>query len=139
MSRALHNSITPAFKSLALQAAEQIGSDMQKQLQVQMKQYEIQRHNDAAKIDQLTSFVRGLSDTVASMAAAQTNFQNEILRLNRVLSAKQQDEESRSSQQASSAGRAAAPSEARTAEDLELAEIAQLMSEGRYEEGSVKV
>ncbi|KAH1511980.1 hypothetical protein V6Z96_008562 [Aspergillus fumigatus] len=138
MSRALHNSITPAFKSLALQAAEQIGSDMQKQLQVQMKQYEIQRHNDAAKIDQLTSFVRGLSDTVASMAAAQTNFQNEILRLNRVLSAKQQDEESRSSQQASSAGRAAAPSEARTAEDLELAEIAQLMSEGRYEEGSVK-
>ncbi|GFF42882.1 uncharacterized protein C20G4.08 [Aspergillus udagawae] len=138
MSRALHNSIMPAFKTLALQAAEQIGSDMQKQLQVQMKQYEIQRHNDAAKIDQLTSLVRGLSDTVASMAAAQTNFQNEILRLNRVLSAKQQDEESRSSQQASSAGRAAAPSEARTAEDLELAEIAQLMSEGRYEEGSVK-
>ncbi|RHZ56479.1 hypothetical protein CDV55_105340 [Aspergillus turcosus] len=138
MSRALHNSITPAFKNLALQAAEQIGSDMQKQLQVQMKQYEIQRHNDAAKIDQLTTLVRGLSDTVASMAAAQTNFQNEILRLNRVLSAKQQDEESRSSQQASSAGRAAAPSEARTAEDLELAEIAQLMSEGRYEEGSVK-
>ncbi|GIK02585.1 hypothetical protein Aspvir_006641 [Aspergillus viridinutans] len=138
MSRALHNSITPAFKSLALQAAEQIGSDMQKQLQVQMKQYEIQRHNDAAKIDQLTTLVRGLSDTVASMAAAQTNFQNEILRLNRVLSAKQQDEESRSSQQASSTGRAAAPSEARTAEDLELAEIAQLMSEGRYEEGSVK-
>jgi hypothetical protein len=138
MSRALHNSITPSFKNLALQAAEQIGSDMQKQLQVQMKQYEIQRHNDAAKIDQLTTLVRGLSDTVASMAAAQTNFQNEILRLNRVLSAKQQDEESRSSQQASSAGRAAAPSEARTAEDLELAEIAQLMSEGRYEEGSVK-
>ncbi|GFG12382.1 uncharacterized protein C20G4.08 [Aspergillus udagawae] len=138
MSRALHNSIMPAFKTLALQAAEQIGSDMQKQLQVQMKQYEIQRHNDAAKIDQLTTLVRGLSDTVASMAAAQTNFQNEILRLNRVLSAKQQDEESRSSQQASSAGRAAAPSEARTAEDLELAEIAQLMSEGRYEEGSVK-
>jgi hypothetical protein len=139
MSRALHNSITPAFKTLTLQAAEQIGSDMQKQLQVQMKQYEIQRHNDAAKIDQLTTLVRGLSDTVASMAAAQTNFQTEILRLNRVLSTKQQDEESRSSQQASSAGRAAAPSEARTAEDLELAEIAQLMSEGRYEEGSVKV
>jgi hypothetical protein len=139
MSRALHNSIMPAFKTLALQAAEQIGSDLQKQLQVQMKQYEIQRHNDAAKIDQLTTLVRGLSDTVASMAAAQTNFQNEILRLNRVLSAKQQDEESRSSQQASSAGRAAAPSEARTAEDVELAEIAQLMSEGRYEEGSVKV
>ncbi|RHZ50346.1 uncharacterized protein CDV56_104200 [Aspergillus thermomutatus] len=138
MSRALHNSITPAFKTLALQAAEQIGSDMQKQLQVQMKQYEIQRHNDAAKIDQLTTLVRGLSDTVASMAAAQTSFQNEILRLNRVLSTRQQDEESRSSQQASSISRAAAPSEARTAEDLELAEIAQLMSEGRYEEGSVK-
>ncbi|EAW08027.1 uncharacterized protein ACLA_027490 [Aspergillus clavatus NRRL 1] len=141
MSRALHTTLTPAFRNLSLQAAEQIGSDMQKQVQAQMKQYEIQRHNDAAKIDQLTALVRGLSDTVASMAAAQNSFQEEILRFNRALTNNQRAEQIGSSQQAPPAGlpaRLPAGPEGRSPEAMELAEIAQLMHAGRYEEGSVK-
>ncbi|KAL2007658.1 hypothetical protein VTN00DRAFT_7640 [Thermoascus crustaceus] len=141
-TRSLHTTITPTFKNFALRAAEKIGSDIERQMQVQMKQYEIQRHNDAVKIDQLTTLVRGLSDTVASMAAAQTGFQNEVLRLNRRLASRNSDEESRrSSQQHQMTAYSATSSEvtpARTPEDIELAEIAQLMNEGRYEEGSVK-
>ncbi|KAE8378688.1 hypothetical protein BDV26DRAFT_184121 [Aspergillus bertholletiae] len=135
MSKAIQRTVTPALKTITTRIAEKTGSDMEKQLQTHLKQYEVQRQNDAAKIDQLTNLVRGLSDTVASMAAAQTSFQNEVLRLNRALS--QQEEDRQSSQQPTSAV-AATPSEAQSAEDAELAEIAQLMSQGRFEEGSVK-
>jgi len=142
-TRSLHTTITPTFKNFALRAVEKIGSDMERQMQVQMKQYEIQRHNDAVKIDQLTTLVRSLSDTVASMAAAQTGFQNEVLRLNRRLASRNGEEESRrNSQQHQMTAYSATSSEAtpaRTPEDIELAEIAQLMNEGRYEEGSVRV
>ena len=106
------------------------------------------------KVDQLTSLVRGLSDIVASMAAAQTGFQTEILRLNRRLTSRQFEEESRrvseaqqpqsqpQQQQPQQAGYPTTPSAVvppRTAEEIELADIAQLMHEGRFEEGSVKV
>src|SRR5699024_7047932 len=92
VSKALHNTINPAFKNLALRASEKIGADMEKQMQAQMQQYEVHRHNDSAKIDQLTSLVRGLSDTVAAMAATQTGFQNEVLRLNHVVNSRQPSE-----------------------------------------------
>ena len=141
VSKALHNTITPAFKNLALRASEKIGADMEKQVQAQMQQYEVQRHNDSAKIDQLTSLVRGLSDTVAAMAATQTGFQNEVLRLNHVVNSRQPSESRHShSARTSVAGGSVAPSEpTRTAEEMELADVAQLMNQGRFEEGSVKV
>ncbi|PIG88044.1 hypothetical protein AARAC_010020 [Aspergillus arachidicola] len=135
ISKAVQRTVTPALKTLSTHIAEKTGSDMEKQLQAHLKQYEVQRQNDAAKIDQLTSLVRGLSDTVASLAAAQTGFQNEVLRLNRAVG--QQEGDRQTSQQPTSA-MAATPSEAQSAEDVELAEIAQLMSQGRFEEGSVK-
>jgi hypothetical protein len=135
ISKAVQRTVAPAFKNFTARVAEKVGSDMEKQMQTQMKQYEVQRQNDAAKIDQLTTLVQGLSDTVASMAAAQTGFQNEVLRLNRALG---QQEEKQSLQQPA-ATMATSPSEAQSAEDVELAEIAQLMSQGKFEEGSVKV
>ncbi|OJJ44143.1 hypothetical protein ASPZODRAFT_72378 [Penicilliopsis zonata CBS 506.65] len=144
VSKALHATVTPAFKSLALRATEKIGSDIERQLQVQMKHYEIQRHNDSLKIDQLTNLVRGLSDTVASMAAAQTGFQNEVLRLNRLVASRQPEENNHNSlsqQQQQQHVLGNAPQEtlpARSPEEVELAEIVQLMNEGRFEEGSVK-
>lgn len=77
------------------------------------------------------------------MAAAQTSFQNEVLRLNCCLASCNSDEESRcSSQQHQVTVYSATSSEvtpARTLEDIELAEIMQLMNEGRYKEGSVKI
>ncbi|KAE8351673.1 hypothetical protein BDV28DRAFT_15988 [Aspergillus coremiiformis] len=135
ISKAVQRTVTPAFKTLTTRVAEKVGSDLEKQMEAQMKQYEVQRQNDSAKIDQLTTLVRGLSDTVASMAAAQTSFQNEILRLNRGLG---QQEKDRQSLQQPAATIAVPPSEAQSTEDAELAEIAQLMGQGKYEEGSIK-
>ncbi|KAH8423024.1 uncharacterized protein LDX57_000780 [Aspergillus melleus] len=137
ISKTVNNAVTPAFKNLTARVTEKVGADLERQMQAQFQQFEVQRQNDAAKIDQLTTLVRGLSDTVASMAAAQTNFQNEILKLNHV-AASQQEEQRRASRQSPAAASSAGPSSAMTAEDLELAEITRLISEGRYEEGSVK-
>ncbi|BCR83905.1 uncharacterized protein ACHE_11307S [Aspergillus chevalieri] len=145
VSKALNNTISPAVKNITLRAAEKIGTDMEKQVQAQMKQYEIQRHNDSAKIDQLTSLVRGLSDTVAAMAATQTGFQNEVLRLNHVFNTRPNGESSGPhSARPSLTNIPAIPTPVapavpvETSEDMELAEVAQLMSQGRFEEGSVK-
>lgn len=139
VSKTLHNTLMPSLKSMTQHAAEKIGSNMEQQMQAQMKHYEAQRHTDSAKIDQLTSLVHGLSDTVSSMAAAQTGFQKEVLRLNRVLASRQSEEDASSAQHQPSRSISAAASEPRPAGDAELAEIAQLMREGKYEEGSVKV
>ncbi|KAE8150754.1 hypothetical protein BDV25DRAFT_153809 [Aspergillus avenaceus] len=135
IAKAVQRTITPAFRNLTSRVAEKVGSDMEKQMQAQMKQYEVQRQNDAAKIDQLAAMVRGLSDTVASMAASQTSFQNELLNLNRATG--QQNEDKPSVQQPISPA-APSPNETESAEDMELADIARLISQGRFEEGSVK-
>ncbi|KAL1871777.1 hypothetical protein Plec18167_006927 [Paecilomyces lecythidis] len=140
VSKKLSSQIEGEFSRAFQTSIKKVGSDMERQMQAQMKHYEIQRQNDSAKIEQLTTLVRGLSDTVASMAAAQNNFQNEILRLNRHLASRDTDETTLRSRHVSSAYSAASNDVAptRTPEEIELAEIAQLMNEGRYEEGSVK-
>ena len=105
----------------------------------QMKHLELQHESDSVKIDQLTALVRGLSDTVSSMAEAQTSFQSEILRLNRVVASRPNEEDRTSTQPQPLDSVSATASESRSAAEAELAEIAQLMSEGKYEAGSVKV
>ncbi|PYI04221.1 hypothetical protein BO78DRAFT_347940 [Aspergillus sclerotiicarbonarius CBS 121057] len=133
ISKAVHNTIPPAFRNVAAQTAEKVTSAMEKQMQAQARQYELQRQNDATKIDQLTSLVRELSETVASMAVAQTELQSEVSKLNRNLAPKPKPEVEQAEQPVVSA-----PLVSRTAEQAEMEEIAQLMSQGRYEEGSVK-
>ncbi|KAL6230224.1 hypothetical protein BDW75DRAFT_223321 [Aspergillus navahoensis] len=134
--KTVHDSLAPTLKNVALRAAEKVGNDAEKRMQAQVKQFEAQRQADAAKIDQLTSLVRGLSDTVTAMAAAQTGFQNEVLRLNRVLA-----QNGPQAKQGSENPGVTSPTPLTASispEDKEIAEIAQFMREGKYEEGSVK-
>ncbi|RAL04956.1 uncharacterized protein BO80DRAFT_373231 [Aspergillus ibericus CBS 121593] len=133
ISKAVHNTITPAFRNVAAQTAEKVTSAMEKQMQAQARQYELQRQNDANKIDQLTSLVRELSETVASMAVAQTELQGEVAKLNRTLATKPKPEVEQAEQPVVSA-----PPVSKTPEQAEMEEITQLISQGRYEEGSVR-
>lgn len=138
ISKTVHDTLAPTLKNVALRAAEKVGNDVEKRMQTQIKQHEAQRQADAAKIDQLTALVRGMSDTVASMAAAQTGFQQEVLRLNQVVSAQNEP----GTQQIPVNQPAVAPApfnEVPNPEEREIAEITQLIRDGRYEEGSVKV
>ncbi|GCB17807.1 uncharacterized protein C20G4.08 [Aspergillus awamori] len=140
VSKAVHNTVAPAIRNVAAQSAEKVASSMEKQMQAQARQYELQRQNDAAKIDQLTSLVRELSETVSSMATAQAQLQGEVLRLNRALASPVTQPEQVQQQQQQQQPQPVAPAVAdtRTPEQIELEEIAELIHAGRYEEGSVK-
>ncbi|RAH78468.1 hypothetical protein BO86DRAFT_179744 [Aspergillus japonicus CBS 114.51] len=138
ISKAMQSTITPAIENVAVQTADKVVVSMEKQMQAQWKQFEAQRQSDAAKIEQLTSLVRGLSDTVATLAAAQTGLQNEVVKLSHALVTKENVVERQQQQQRPTAPARSASVDTRTPEQIELQEIAQLMSQGHFEEGSVK-
>ncbi|KAL4899999.1 hypothetical protein BDW74DRAFT_104783 [Aspergillus multicolor] len=137
ISKTVHDSLAPTLKNVAIRAAEKVGSDMEKRMQAQAKQFEAQRQADAAKIDELTSLVRGLSDTVTAMATAQTGFQNEFLHLNQALAARNVPEGRQVSEGTGNVSPAPLTGSV-SPESREVAGITELIQQGRFEEGSVK-
>jgi hypothetical protein len=89
----LKNSITPAFTTLALQAVQQAGNDIQRQATDIIGRLEHERRADSVKIDQLSMLVTGLSETVSTMAAAQSKFQGEFLKLQQAAHARLNEHE----------------------------------------------
>ncbi|KAF7945359.1 hypothetical protein EAE96_010134 [Botrytis aclada] len=77
----LNNSITPAFTQLAVNTSQRVAADVHRQAQEQIGNIERQRHADSLKIEQLTQLVHGLTETISSMAAAQSDFQAQFLRV----------------------------------------------------------
>ncbi|KAI9813972.1 MAG: hypothetical protein M1827_003436 [Pycnora praestabilis] len=141
-SAVLHSTISPAFKNLAVGAAQKMSAEVERRVGEQLQQADVHRHNDSLKIDQLTDLVRGLSETVHTMAAAQSDFQHEILKLQRQLAQTRQEESSMAAsrqQQRPSSVRTEMPVLLqKTPEQEELDSITTLMTEGRYEEGTIK-
>ncbi|KZF20649.1 hypothetical protein L228DRAFT_176235 [Xylona heveae TC161] len=136
----LHNTITPAFKSLAISTAQKMAGDVERRVGEQIRKSDIQRHNDSLKIDQLTNLVRGLSETVHTMATAQSDFQSEILKLQRSLV---QNHDESTARTASVEHRHPSSSQAeeyeeKSEEQQELETIASLMREGNFEEGTIQ-
>ncbi len=148
-SAALHNTISPTFKTLVINAAQKMSGDLERRVGEQLVKADAQRHNDSLKIDQLTTLVRGLSETVHTMAAAQSDFQHEILKLQRQIAQPRQPDSARStsSQPHTISMRTEAslppqiPHKTPEQEDLEmqLETVASMMNEGKYEEGTIFV
>lgn len=138
----LHNSITPSFKSLANNVAQKAASETENRLREQLRQADFQRQNDSAKIDDLTMLVRGLSETVNTMATAQSEFQQEILKLQAQAAQERQAsiirETSRQQQEASQGSGSSAVVQM-TPEQAELNAISHMMGEQRYEEAIIQV
>lgn len=110
----LKNSITPAFTALALQAVQQAGADIQRQATEVIGRLEHERRADSVKIDQLSMLVTGLSETVSTMAAAQSKFQGEFLKLQQAAHARLNEQETTPSGNAQMSGqssRAQAPAQ----------------------------
>lgn len=126
VSACLGSIVTPAFSDFAATIEHRVSE--------QLHQAGAQRHNDAAKIEQLTNLVRGLSETVQSMAASQSEFQAQILK-------HQQNNPHPhtrdGSQEASSAQ--PGPSPVKSPEEEEQETITRLMSEGNFHAGTVTV
>lgn len=130
----LHNTIVPTFTNLALTVAQKVSGDTERRVREQLQEAEMQHHHDSVKIDQLTDLVRGLSETVHTMAAAQSDFQVEILEL-----------QQKAAQEGQYQARRLSPSPSESAsmhispEQGELEAIATSMQEGHFEEATVMV
>lgn len=139
-TKTLHNTIVPNFKNLAVSLAQSTKIENDTRIRDHLKKAESQHKEDSAKIDQLTLLVRGLSETVHTMAAAQSDFQQQILMLQE--QATQERQKGVSSVASSQESFVPTPSTARppkSPEQEELELIRNLMNEGRFEEGSIQV
>ncbi|ODH52911.1 hypothetical protein GX48_00779 [Paracoccidioides brasiliensis] len=137
ISRVLHEKIIPSFREESIQQARLTTKEVERQFVAQLHQYELRQQQDSTKIDQLTTLVRSLSETVSVMAAAQSQFQSEILELNRQVGAKAASPQKSSGP--TTVGSKVPPAQAEsTPEQIELEEIRNLMNSARYEEGSIR-
>ncbi|KAH0542620.1 hypothetical protein FGG08_003028 [Glutinoglossum americanum] len=126
-STVLHNTISPAFKSLAIEAAKKIAGEVEHRTAEQLRRADVQRQSDSKKMDQLTNLIRGLSETVHTMASAQAEFQSEILKLQRQLQHQSVRDEDTPTP----------PTQEKSPEELEAEAIVQMLDDGRIEEGTV--
>ncbi|KAL8651589.1 MAG: hypothetical protein Q9210_003172 [Variospora velana] len=138
-SAALQKTIMPTFHGLTANLAQKMSNEAHQRSQEQLQRTEVQHRNDSAKIDQLTDLIRGLSETVHAMAAAQSEFQQEILKLQQYVS---QDRRTSfggtgSSNRASAASResAAAP---KSPEQEALESVSSLTVAGRFEDATIQ-
>ena len=137
ISSTLQNTLVPAFKHLAVTIAQKSSVDAENRVHEYLRRAEAQHRDDAAKIDQLHTLVRGLSETVHMMAAAQSDFQQEILNIQQ--QAAQDRRADTSSQSHGHRGSTETALTQKSPEQEELDMISALMSEGRYEEATIQV
>ena len=132
----LRNTVVPNFTKLAISATEKAIADSERRFAEQNRQVQIQRQADNTKIEQLTNLVVSLSNTIDGMAASQTAFQEQILRLQR-----QADGPARggSGSAASTAPTTEPQGVRQSVEDQELQVIEDLMHAGNYEEATIQV
>jgi hypothetical protein len=149
----MRTTISPTFQRLAVTAAEKATSEIESRVGAKLQQYEADRQLDAAKIDKLQGSMQSMLEMMAHLTEGQIAFQDKILKDRSVL-AQVADSGSRPSSSAATAFRStplltrqvssaqpspiAPPPKKKSPEELEMEEVANLMNEGKYEEGSVK-
>ncbi|KAI5854070.1 hypothetical protein GGS23DRAFT_501658 [Durotheca rogersii] len=84
----LISNITPMFTEMTVAASRSISQEVQDRTAEQIAELEQRHIADAKKIDQLTSLVTGLSDTISAMANAQLQFQDGLIKIQQQLSAR---------------------------------------------------
>jgi WD40 repeat protein len=70
--RVMQSSLAPMLESLG-RTTQKVESNMESHLQAQIKYYEAQRQVDNAKMEEMSNMLRGLTQTVASLATKQGN------------------------------------------------------------------
>ena len=140
-SSTLHTHISPAFKSLAVEVATKVSGEIEHRVRDQLQKAEVQHREDTSKIDQLTNLVRGLSETVHTMAAAQSEFQQEILKLQQAARERQTSSSRDHSGDHQHASHASTESQSlpKSPEQEELELLSILMNEGRFDECTIQV
>jgi len=137
---AIRQHLTPSFSQIAQQSAQTIAGQVQARVGEALEKAEMQRQMDAAKIDQLTSITRSLSDMVTAMAKSQVDFQNQILDLQQQVTHSRtvSGGRSASTEQVTNPTRAVSIVQERHPDDIELEELTLLLTAGRYEDATYR-
>lgn len=134
VSKTVHNSMAPVIEGL-MRSTKKIEADMERHFQAQIKHYEAQRQSDHAKLEEMSTMLRNLSNTVATLAA-----QGPQDEAGTRPSAGRPKENVPQQQPAPRGLSVSALSPApRSPDDAELADIAHLINSEQFEEGSIKV
>ncbi|RMZ77955.1 hypothetical protein DV738_g4179, partial [Chaetothyriales sp. CBS 135597] len=123
--------IVPNFERLSATAAQRAVGEAVSQVQAELARFEEHRRRDSARIEQLNSMISGMAEALQSMSRAQVAFQEQLLATSGPVSTVQLNR---------SAETSARPSSVKplTQEEIELNEIADLMNQGKYEDGSIR-
>ena len=139
-SAALKKTIMPAFQNLTANVAQKVSNEAHNKMREQFQRVEAQHRNDSVKIDQLTELVRGLSETVHAMAAAQSEFQQEILKLQQqVIQERRISSDGSGSNQHTSTASRESTSVLKSPEQEALESVSRSIAAGRLEEATIQV
>jgi hypothetical protein len=152
-SELMRTTISPTFQKLAVSAAEQAIGEIEGRIGAKFQQYEIDRQDDAAKMDKLQGSMQGMLEMMAHMTEGQIAFQDKILQ-DRSSLVQLAESGSRASSRAATVFRStplpsrqvssaqpspiAPPPKKKSAEEMEIEEIRNLMDTNKYEEGSIR-
>jgi hypothetical protein len=138
----LQNVITPTFTQLAVQSSQKVATEIQHQVNIKIDNLEHRHNADSAKIGQLMQLVTGLTETVSSMASAQTEFQGQFLRLQQQAAAERREAARQVQSSADTSTALTGPIEEKTPEQLQheamLDGIVSAMREGNYETAIIR-
>ena len=128
---AMSKTMAPSFHNVAASVAQKIIGETEHRVLDQIVQIEVKRQSDSAKIDQLTALITGMSDTLSTMAEAQSQFQNKILEL--------QQHIARSGPSPTPSDSASHQVQYASPEQEELQAVTEVWDSGNHEEATVMV
>lgn len=142
----IQKEIVPSFRTLAVEVAEKAASDVEARLRSEIQRFEHEKRQDTARLEKLSQVMKGMAETLQQLSDTQLAFQNQILKDRRQIALLGDDMAAPGSRQVSTARLSASPLQGvgqtsqkpKSAEEIEMEEIAQLLDDGRYEEASVK-
>ncbi|KAJ4287647.1 hypothetical protein N0V90_012350 [Kalmusia sp. IMI 367209] len=124
----LEQAIITAVGSVVNPAVSNLTTIVEHKISDQLRQAQTQHRDDAAKIHQLTETVQTCLQTIQAMAASQAELQIQVAKMQHLSQSPQTQESSVSRP----------PSKLRTPEEIEADEIARILSEGKYEQGTMQ-
>jgi hypothetical protein len=87
--KTMEDDIIPSFVALSKKGVQKAMTEMERHASEHFKNFQRQSQADSVKIEQLSMLVTGLTETVSSMAAAQSKFQGEFLKVQQSVREKQ--------------------------------------------------
>lgn len=129
----MQSTISPAFTKITADVSSKATGEVERRVYERLQRAETQNKRDTSKIDHLTRSISELSSTLTSMANAQVQMQQEFARLR----AEIQQRETVSVPTAERREREV--QETQSVQQTELQVVADDMSHGRLEQGTVKV